>query len=243
MCLLFLERNIYTMFHTLNYMRKYTVVLIVIFVMIGLNIYLGYFAFGASPDYSLTAAPSVYSVYQGGSFTYNLTLASLRNFGFQVAINATAKPEGVDVILQNETSLKNAVFQLKGNQNLTTTATVNVDPKAPAGLYDIVIEAKGGGLTHSITSQVNIIGTGQIVIIIKNFWFYPNNVTLKKGSEVVWINQDLTGHTATSDSGIFDTKILQQNQASVIVSFDEVGKYSYYCTPHPQMIGVINVVD
>lgn len=218
-------------------MKKNHVILAIILIMVALNISVGYFAFAEPPDYFFKENEIISSVYQGDSINYELTLASLRNYESNMILSVKEAPEGVDVLIENEN-----VF-LKNDENLTISLTVNVKSDAPAGLYDIVIEANGDGLIHSITPQINIIGTGQIIVIIKDFWFYPDNLTIQEGSEVIWINQDLTGHTATSDNGIFDTALLQQNQKSISILFEKSGKYPYYCTPHPQMVGSVRVVE
>lgn len=205
--------------------------------MVILNISVGYLAFAEPPDYFFEESEEVHSVYQGDSITYDFSLASLRNFESNIALSVKEAPEGIDVLLDNEN-----VF-LSSDENLTLSLTVNIKPDAPAGLYDIVIEANGDGLIHSITPKINIIGTGKIIVIIKDFWYYPENLTIREGSEVVWINQDLTGHTATADNGEFDTGLLQQNQRSSSVIFEKSGKYPYYCIPHPQMVGSIRVVE
>ncbi len=205
--------------------------------MLILNISVGYFAFAEPPDYFFKESNIITSVYQGDSINYEFTLASLRNYESDMAISIKEAPAGVNVSLENEN-----VF-LNKDKNQTILLTVDVKSDAPAGLYDIVIEANGGGLIHTITPQINIIGKGKIIVIIKDFWFYPNNLTIQKGSEVIWINQDLTGHTATADNGEFDTALLQQNQASISILFENIGKYPYYCTPHPQMVGTVRVVE
>lgn len=208
----------------------------VVAVMLGLNVSLGYIAFTEPPNYLITAAPEIISVYQGDSSAFNVVLASLRGFDSQVRMRAVKVPEGVEVAFDSD------VAQLTGEENVTLTVSVKVDADAPAGLYDLVIEANSDGLIHTATEELNIIGTGSVLVIIKDFWFHPSNLTIRKGTEVTWVNQDLTGHTATADNGEFDSKILRQNQRFSMI-FDVEGKHPYYCTPHPQMTGVVRVVE
>lgn len=218
-------------------MNKNPVIFTVVIIFLGLNILIGYLAFAEPPDYLIEATPYAISVNQGNSSSFNLNLTSLREFESRILIGIKEAPEGVNILVENEES------QLSSEDNLILKVNVNVDPDAPAGLYDIVIEANGGGLVHTVTSQIDIIGTGQIIVIIQDFWYYPNNLTIKAGSEIIWINKDLAGHTGTADNGEFDTELLQQNQASIPIVFDKVGVHPWYCIPHPQMVGAVKVIE
>jgi len=218
-------------------MHKNAVILAVIVIFIGLNISIGYIAFAAEPDYIISMVPNVNSVYRGNSLSYDLTLTSIRDFESKIDVKVNDVPEGVDVVVESKGAM------LSSEEDLIFKVNVKVDSEAPAGLYDIVIEANGNGLVRSATSQLNIIGTDQIIVVIEDFWYFPNNLTIRAGSEVIWVNKDFAAHTATADNGEFDTKLLQQNQVSLAIVFDKVGIYPWFCVPHPQMVGAIKVVE
>ena len=218
-------------------MHKNAVILAVIVIFIGLNISIGYIAFAAEPDYIISMVPNVNSVYRGNSLSYDLTLTSIRDFESKIDVKVNDVPEGVDVVVESKGAM------LSSEEDLIFKVNVKVDSEAPAGLYDIVIEANGNGLVRSATSQLNIIGTDQIIVIIEDFWYFPNNLTIRAGSEVIWVNKDFAAHTATADNGEFDTKLLQQNQVSLAIVFDKVGIYPWFCVPHPQMVGAVKVVE
>ena len=218
-------------------MHKNAVILAVIVIFIGLNISIGYIAFAAEPDYIISMVPNVNSVYRGNSLSYDLTLTSIRDFESKIDVKVNDVPEGVDVVVESKGAM------LSSEEDLIFKVNVKVDSEAPAGLYNIVIEANGNGLVRSATSQLNIIGTDQIIVIIEDFWYFPNNLTIRAGSEVIWVNKDFAAHTATADNGEFDTKLLQQNQVSLAIVFDKVGIYPWFCVPHPQMVGAIKVVE
>ena len=218
-------------------MHKNAVILAVIVIFIGLNISIGYIAFAAEPDYIITMVPNVNSVYRGNSLSYDLTLTSIRDFESKIDVKVNDVPEGVDVVVESKGAM------LSSEEDLIFKVNVKVDSEAPAGLYDIVIEANGNGLVRSATSQLNIIGTDQIIVVIEDFWYFPNNLTIRAGSEVIWVNKDFAAHTATADNGEFDTKLLQQNQVSLAIVFDKVGIYPWFCVPHPQMVGAVRVVE
>ena len=218
-------------------MHKNAVILAVIVIFIGLNISIGYIAFAAEPDYIISMMPNVNSVYRGNSLSYDLTLTSIRDFESKIDVKVNDVPEGVDVVVESKGAM------LSSEEDLIFKVNVKVDSEAPAGLYDIVIEANGNGLVRSATSQLNIIGTDQIIVVIEDFWYFPNNLTIRAGSEVIWVNKDFAAHTATADNGEFDTKLLQQNQVSLAIVFDKVGIYPWFCVPHPQMVGAVKVVE
>src|SRR3989344_3286058 len=72
------------------------------------------------------------------------------------------------------------------------------------------------------------------IVEIVDFTFLPETLNIKKGDSVTWTNKDGTRHTATSDDGVFDSGPLSNGQ-SFKYQFNEVGTFSYHCTPHPYM--------
>src|SRR3712207_9347305 len=43
-------------------------------------------------------------------------------------------------------------------------------------------------------------------VSIQNFSFKPANITIKRGTRVIWINKDGTQHTATAKNGSFNSR-------------------------------------
>ncbi|MGH7196619.1 MAG: cupredoxin domain-containing protein [Candidatus Saccharimonadales bacterium] len=85
-------------------------------------------------------------------------------------------------------------------------------------------------------------------ISIVSFAFTPAKMTVKKGTKVVWTNEDSVGHNVVSDADApaggppKTAAILQQGESFEFV-FDTVGTFRYHCTPHPNMTGTIEVVE
>jgi plastocyanin len=81
-------------------------------------------------------------------------------------------------------------------------------------------------------------------VTIESFQFTPNNIKLKKGGKVTFINKDTTPHTVTPEMGskFVGTGRLANNESKTIV-FDNVGVQNYFCEIHPSMMGQITVVD
>jgi plastocyanin len=84
--------------------------------------------------------------------------------------------------------------------------------------------------------------------------FVPSLVQVQLGldNKVVWINEDSTAHTVTTDtghadrySGLFDsleTVGLVKPGESYEFLFTEEGEFPYHCNPHPWMKGVVKVI-
>jgi plastocyanin len=81
-------------------------------------------------------------------------------------------------------------------------------------------------------------------VTIESFQFTPNNIMLKKGGSVTFINKDSAPHTATPERGarFTGTGRLSKNQSKTVV-FNTVGVQNYYCEIHPSMKGKITVVQ
>jgi plastocyanin len=77
-------------------------------------------------------------------------------------------------------------------------------------------------------------------VTILNFAFGPQVVTVKPGTTVHWTNRDSEAHTVTSDTGAFNSPVLQPG-AGFSFMFAKPGTYSYHCTIHPFMTGKVVV--
>jgi plastocyanin len=85
--------------------------------------------------------------------------------------------------------------------------------------------------------------TGSTSILIKNFAFSPDVLTIRTGNTVIWTNQDSVPHQIASDPGSsvsFSSDPLS-NGVSYQVTFTAPGTYSYHCAIHPSMKGTIVV--
>ena len=75
-------------------------------------------------------------------------------------------------------------------------------------------------------------------ILVENFMFTPNSLTVRVGTTVTWTNLDVEPHTVSSDTGLFRSGALDTND-SFAFEFDEPGTYHFTCSIHPQMVGTI----
>ena len=75
----------------------------------------------------------------------------------------------------------------------------------------------------------------------------PYSVTVSPGAKVIWDNEDIVVHTATSGSpsmpdGKFDTGLVEANRKSNPITMPlQPKEYRYFCTLHPFLTGTITV--
>ena len=72
--------------------------------------------------------------------------------------------------------------------------------------------------------------------------FDPATLTIQAGQHVHFSNHDGVSHTATSDTGAFDTGNIAGG-ASGSAEFESAGTFPYHCKIHPTMKGTIIVQE
>lgn len=88
------------------------------------------------------------------------------------------------------------------------------------------------------STNIGVVNSAPITINIKNFTFSPNTISIKKGTNVVWINNDSAPHTITSDLGDFDSGTIAPG-GSFNRTFNSLGTINYHCDIHKTMKGSI----
>ena len=79
-------------------------------------------------------------------------------------------------------------------------------------------------------------------VTIRQMQFVPARVVVKRGGSVTWNQVDAMPHTLTARDGSFGSQQLAANQSFSQV-FDRTGTYSYYCSLHPSMQAIVEVVE
>lgn len=97
---------------------------------------------------------------------------------------------------------------------------------ALAAVSLVASAATGAGRTHTVT--------------IENMQFSPQELTVRRGDRVVWVNKDLFPHTVTAVDKTFDSGSVAANASWSYVA-SKRGDYPYGCTFHPTMKGKITV--
>ena len=72
------------------------------------------------------------------------------------------------------------------------------------------------------------------------FAFAPKEITIAPGTKITWTNRDETPHTVTSNDKSFTSKGLDTDDKFEHI-FASEGDFSYICTVHPFMTGVVHV--
>ena len=87
--------------------------------------------------------------------------------------------------------------------------------------------------------------TAPNTVVMKDLDFGPMKLSVKKGTEVTWSNQDTAKHTITFDdsTNTSASSELIAPGSSYKHTFTQAGTYSYHCTPHPFMKAVIEVTE
>jgi plastocyanin len=77
-------------------------------------------------------------------------------------------------------------------------------------------------------------------VVMTDFAFTPQSITIQVGSTVTWRNDGPSAHTATADDTSFSTGILKKGESRT-ATFNQVGSIDYVCTLHPEMTGTVEV--
>ncbi len=90
--------------------------------------------------------------------------------------------------------------------------------------------------------QPNAAAANSRQIAIENFAFVPATVTVTAGTEIVWVNHDEEPHTVNSidTAAAFKSPPLDTGDKFTFV-FSRPGRYTYFCSIHPHMVGTITV--
>ncbi|MFD5436446.1 cupredoxin domain-containing protein [Kitasatospora sp. NPDC127067] len=78
-------------------------------------------------------------------------------------------------------------------------------------------------------------------VTIRDFSFEPDNFTVGPGAVVTVTNTGTTTHTLTAQDGTFDTGPIAPGAAATLTAPSQPGAYSYHCTFHHFMRGILTV--
>ncbi len=103
-------------------------------------------------------------------------------------------------------------------------------------LLNLSVFALGGEMkdVDSTTSKQN-------KIEIKDFAFNPQTITVKSGEKIIWINRDEEPHTIVSVEKQFKKSSALDTDQEFTITAGLPGTYTYYCSVHPKMTGIIVV--
>jgi plastocyanin len=103
----------------------------------------------------------------------------------------------------------------------------------------LALGAMAGLLTAAIMAA-SPARAADIEVKIDNFVFNPQQITVKAGDTVTWVNHDDIPHTVTSKTMAFRSKAMDTDD-KFSFTFATPGTFPYFCALHPHMTGTIVV--
>ena len=76
---------------------------------------------------------------------------------------------------------------------------------------------------------------------IKDFKFCPEQIEIKTGDTIRWINDDLAPHTATASEFGWDTGEISGGDSAVLLVTSDM-ETAYFCAFHPHMVASLIIV-
>lgn len=122
--------------------------------------------------------------------------------------------------VQEPTDIQADLLSTQATQDVATQDTET----AMVALDNGTQSSEEGGFTQEIS--------------IHDFAFSPQNITVEKGTTVIWTNADAVPHTVTGAN--FSSNTLNSGD-SFTKTFQEDATLSYHCSFHPQMQGTLTV--
>jgi plastocyanin len=147
-------------------------------------------------------------------------------------------PTGISVVLQNTS------VPLAGNPQDIPFSVKAASTLSP-GKYDFVLETSSA--TSAPKNQTFTIEVVPALVIIQDFAFHPENLTVPVGTPVTWINLDSTlgccdpgNHNVAFLSGSTTVSPTLARLDNWTYTFGTVGVFTYECSIHPWMRGQVN---
>src|ERR1700684_4018386 len=120
----------------------------------------------------------------------------------------------------------------------------------PGLILVLALTACGSSSSASATAAAQATGSSASqkpgttdTIVIKNFMFSPDSLTVAPGAVVTVRNEDSVTHTLTdkADQNAFNTGPVSPNQTKTFKAPDKAGSYPFLCTIHQFMTGTLVV--
>ena len=123
-----------------------------------------------------------------------------------------------------------------GSSETQSTKAPNASPNSNTEMSKMDMPAKpspAAGKEMQTSSTQN-------QVMVENFSFQPDTLTVKAGTTVTWVNHDDEPHTVNENNKTFKSGTLDTD-AKFSYKFTSPGTYSYFCSLHPRMTGQIIV--
>jgi plastocyanin len=201
--------------------------------------------------------------------TWGYILAALVSFGFIIGANALdvwiptlSNPHDFNTFIVADTivpvlvlvAILSILCLVNRKKGLNQTRYL-ASARSFSGVLTVIIVVlllAGAAVGAYLPSSSTKAGIVPMAISIVNGAFDPSNaaghfspasVTLVIGvnNTVTWTNNDYSIHTVTSNTGLFDSGLLNHGN-SWTYTFTAPGTYGYHCSIHPFMTGTVRVL-
>jgi plastocyanin len=109
-----------------------------------------------------------------------------------------------------------------------------------AGTWRRVVGAALVGAALATAGLAPVVAANGTTVKIHDFAFAPDQLTVKVGTTVTWINEDDIPHTVVATGKAFRSKALDTND-KFSLTFTAAGSYEYFCSLHPHMKATVTV--
>jgi plastocyanin len=165
-------------------------------------------------------------------------VASGANAALMVAIDAANATETLYAMLHTDAGELGAwefptgpdTPIMVGEQVLTPAFKASKQAAAPQSTPPAAATAPSSAGSEIPEGAVVVMGD-EAEVEMEDFQFRPKVLVIQAGATVKFANKDRAPHTATSDTGIFDSGYLSKGE-EWFYTFTEPGTYPYYCIPH-----------
>lgn len=105
-----------------------------------------------------------------------------------------------------------------------------------------LVSVRGSQVSHAQMAEAGLSQDHmeEAKVSIDNFSFAPQDLTVKAGTTVTWVNQDDVPHTVVSNDKKFKSKALDTDD-KFSFTFTDPGTYEYFCSVHPKMTAKVTV--
>ena len=86
----------------------------------------------------------------------------------------------------------------------------------------------------------------EVTVRMEDNFFDQANITVEPGTTVTWVQSGNNPHTTTSHDGLWDSGMIEGGSGGTFsYTFEEPGRYDYFCIPHESMgmVGSVTVSD
>lgn len=97
---------------------------------------------------------------------------------------------------------------------------------------------QGTTKTPAVPGNVTLVKSGTVTVHIKDFAFTPSELSIQKGSTIVWVNDDEVPHSIKGEG--FESSVFAKGDRFEY-TFTDAGAYPYICGIHTSMKGLVSV--